>query len=225
MRAPLVVLVLLLAVGLLAGCQNDGITTAAATTYQPAHADDPVPPPVGPTGLSARRYDRDCCEPRSACPPAPRTSPIGEVYAGVQAAALPAWGGGVEFGQVFSRTSLATWSFEGDAAWQDLDNVIRGSSSGEMAQVRGSVKASFFPCGRHHATARAGVGWFRTTGHTNCIGDAADYFAFHARVGYELDVTRQFTTGPELMAVFAAREKGFDILVVPQLRWHFIWKF
>ena len=128
MRTPVTVLAVLLGCLVLVGCQTDGITRAAESTFQPARVNEPVPAPVGPAGIEARPRDRErarrgACIPEEPCRPVnPRSHPIGEVYAGLAAVAFPAWGGSVEFGQVFSRTSLATWSIEGDATYQDLSN-------------------------------------------------------------------------------------------------------
>lgn len=222
MRVLLTTSVVLLACALLTGCTT-GMDYAAATTYQPAHPDDPVPPPVTSSGRSLPPYPT---RPISRRASAPRTSPIGEVYAGASVAALPAWGGSLHVGQVFARTDLAAWSLELEATLQDLDSEIGGTTEGgSWAQVRGGAKASFNPCGRGHPTARAGFGWFRSTGETDLVGDADDYIAFHVGLGYEFDITEHLTTGPEITALFAAAEKGFDVKVVPQVRWHVIWKF
>lgn len=226
MRSPPLALVLVLAAGLLGGCRTGRIVDAPPTGTPLVNAEVPSPTPDRPSEFvpCAADYSSGCY---TTCRPVgPRTSPIGEVYAGVQAVAFPAWGGAVEFGQVFTRSRLATWSFEGDVNWQNLSSEIGGTAdSGDFAQVRGGIKASLLPCGRGHPTVRAGIGWFRTTERTDWIGNAGDYFAFHAGIGYEFDVTRRFTTGPEITAILAAEEKGFDLKFAPQVRWHFIWKF
>lgn len=155
----------------------------------------------------------------------PRYAPRGEVYVGGIVLAGPGFGGGAEFGQVFARSPAVTWSFEGAAAWADLSATPFGGNEdqgGSWGQIRGGVKASFNPCGRGHPTARAGLLWFRATQDAEFIDGPGDYFGGYLGLGYEWDVTRWFTTGPEVTVLLAAQEKSVSIVAVPQIQWHFI---
>ncbi len=155
-----------------------------------------------------------------------RSYPRGEVYAGALASLNPAVGGGLEFGQVFRRSRLATWSFEGRFAVQGLGNELRGSSSQEtFSEVQGGLKASFRPLSRAHPVVRAGASWTRVGGPTHLFGHAGDFYGGYVGLGWEWDITDAFTTGPEVSALVATRQNTFELVAIPQLAWHFIVRF
>jgi hypothetical protein len=144
----------------------------------------------------------------------------GEVYGGGVIALSPSVGGGFEFGQVFARSRLATWSIEALAAFQDLSTDLWGEGEGSWGQARGGVKATFAPATRGHVTARAGIAWFRQTAATAFVDTPGDYLGGYAGLGYEFDVTRHLTTGPEISVLVGAREGTADFVATPQLLWH-----
>ena len=150
--------------------------------------------------------------------------PVGELYVGAFALVSPAFGGGGEFGQVFRRDGMATWSIEMSAAAQPLSNTLWSEGDGDWAQLRGGVKATFSPRRRGHVTGRLGLAWFRSTAPTTFFETPGDYYAAYLGVGYEYDLTRRFSTGPEIALLIASQEKDFDIQVAPQFLWHFIVK-
>ena len=213
------VLLLVLGVCLLGGCNANAGRAAAAGSYQPGLWADPRP--TSPHPAYQQRPIR--CDP---CAARPYRAPVGEVYGGGALLASPAVGGSLQLGQVFARSAAADWSFEVEGGVQALDAELYGQeSSGSWAQARGGVKASFNPLGRGHPTARAGIAWFRSTEPTELVDEAGDYVGVYAGVGYEWDVTPRFTTGPELTVLAASREGDWDPVAVPQARWHFLWNF
>ncbi len=212
---------------LLAGCQTDHATWAAASSSQPG-----VPQPGAPNVVAPAKgaQHHEVIRPRTcSCQPVGgRTWPRGEVYGGVSFLGGPAAGGAVEFGQVFARSNLANWSFEIEGAFEDLNTPLfgdDGTTGGTWAQAQGGVKASFLPLRRGHPTARAGFTWFRATEDTKFISGADDYFGFYVGAGYEWDVSPLITTGPEVSVVIAAPEKSGDFDVIPQFQWHVIFNF
>jgi hypothetical protein len=148
--------------------------------------------------------------------------PLGEFYVGASAISSPGLGAGLEIGQVFARSSQATWSFEVLAALQDPSDSLWFDSDGNYGQVRGGVKASFSPCTCGHWTARAGAAWLRSTATNEFLDQTGDHVGVYASVGYEWDVTPNFTTGPELLLFLVAKESDTDIQALPQLGWHFL---
>lgn len=151
--------------------------------------------------------------------------PYGEIYVGAAASLSPGVGGGVEFGQVFARSSLATWSLELMAGGQDTTQDLFFDQDGEYAQIRGGVKAAFQPCSCcGHFTARAGATWLRSTATNDFLTQTGDYVGVYVGAGYEWDIGNRFTTGPELALNAVAREGSSDIDFLPQLHWHFILK-
>ena len=151
-------------------------------------------------------------------------APLGELYVGAFGMLSPGLGGGIEGGQVFARSSLATWSFELLAGAQSPSDALAFEEDGKWSQIRGGVKASFQPCGCGHWTARGGVAWLRSTAANEFLDETGDYIGVYLGGGYEWDIGRRFATGPELSVMLMSQEQEFDVQVVPQLSWHFIVK-
>ena len=140
---------------------------------------------------------------------------------------LPTFGGGVGIGQVFSRTNLATWSFETTAVYMPLSDTLQGETDGDFGAFRAGVKATFQPRGCGHWVARAGATFLRNTGDTSVLAQQGDYVGIYAGIGYEWDITPHLSTGPEVLAYIVDQEglTDIDIEVVPQFLWHVILKF
>jgi hypothetical protein len=212
-------LLLALAAGAFGGCNANAGRAAAASSIQPGLWQQARPQSPHP----AYKQQPIRCDP---CAARPFSKPIGEVYGGGTVLASPAVGGSLEFGQVFARSAAADWSFEIEGGVQALDAELYGNTSnGTWAQAQGGVKASFNPLGRGHPTARAGIAWFRTTEPTEFVDEEGDYVGLYAGVGYEVDVSPRFTTGPEISVMAAAKEGGSDPVYVPQFSWHFLYNF
>ena len=151
-------------------------------------------------------------------------APYGELYVGAHLMASPGFGGGVEAGQVFARSSLATWSLEVLAGAQDPSDALLFEEDGRWGQIRGGVKASFQPCSCGHWTARAGAVWLRSTARNEFLDLTGDYVGAYLGGGYEWDIGKRFATGPELVLMGVARESSSDFEAVVQAHWHFIVK-
>jgi len=150
--------------------------------------------------------------------------PVGEFYVGGVGLMGPGLGGGFEAGQVFARTPKMTWAFEMQAAWQDPGQGLWFNSDGKWGQVRGGLKATFAPCCKGHLVFRGGASWLRSTARTTFLDTSFDHIGGYVGVGYEVDVTPRFTTGPELSVLFVSRENKPSLFLIPQLSWHAILK-
>lgn len=151
-------------------------------------------------------------------------APLGELYVGGHAIASPGLGGGLEAGQVFSRSSVATWSLEVLGSYQDASDALAFEEDGKWAQIRGGVKAAFQPCACGHWTARAGVVWLRSTARNEFLDRTGDHVGAYLGGGYEWDIGRRFATGPEVALLMVAREGSSSFEPVVQAHWHFILK-
>ncbi len=152
----------------------------------------------------------------------------GELYMDLAAMALPSIGGGFGFGQVFSREDGKTWSFEALAGLQSLDDgTLWADSDGEFGQFRGGVKVAFADRGMGHWVGRAGLAFLRNTGEIQGFSDTGDYFGGYVGIGYEFEINKWLTMGPEISLTVADKEglSDIDIEVLPQFLWHVIIKF
>lgn len=148
----------------------------------------------------------------------------GELYIDAVASVLPTFGGGLGFGQVFSRDKDVTWSFEMLANFQSLSDTMLGDSEGDFAQLRGGFKAALNGCGFGRWVGRAGGTFIRNTGDVSVLSRRGDYVGIYLGVGYEFDIGRTITTGPEVN-VSIIDEEGLgtvEIEVLPQFLWHVI---
>lgn len=147
-----------------------------------------------------------------------------ELYVGASATALPGLGGSLEFGQVFARDAVATWSFEVQATKQTLDGVFGGTDPGaDYAQLRAGAKASLLPECRGHVVGRLGFCTFKPRGTTDFIDLATTYYGLYVGVGYEWELSERWSTGPEASLLVGFVEGGdTDVRAVPQVGWHLI---
>lgn len=148
--------------------------------------------------------------------------PPGEIYASTSAVALPGAGAVLGVGQVFARTSLATWSVEGSAGLQHAREGAYFHESGRWGQVRIGAKAAFDPGARGHWAVRAGVMWLRTTAANDFTRLVGDHVGVYLGGGYEYELTARLSVGPETTLAVLSNEKPWNLQVLPQLRWHFV---
>ncbi len=149
-----------------------------------------------------------------------------DLYVGLVGSVLPGIGGGMTFGQVFARNRRAVWSFELSAQKQSIDDIfgapndsLNDSADAAYSQVRAGAKASFSPDCRRHLTARFGFAAFKATGTNDFIDKATTYYGGYVGVGYEWDLNRHWSTGPEATVLFGSEGHGAEQFV-PQFSWH-----
>jgi hypothetical protein len=142
---------------------------------------------------------------------------------------LPNIGVAASAGQAFHRSRASSWIFETNGVFQFLDDsdVADAGNSGaeDWYQLGGGVKVLFTPDERRHASLRAGVVWLRALGDVNLIDDPGDYFGFYVGGGFETELGRHLSTGPDLILMTVFPEGGGNPELVPQLAWRLIWRF
>ena len=140
-------------------------------------------------------------------------------YVDVGVSALPGIGGSATLGQLFSdRKERFDFAFEMTSALQKVDE-------GKFFQVQAGVKQTASPGHDSHLVLRYGLTWFRATGNPDFISLPGDYLGGYFGVGYEWDLGKNITVGPEARVVVASREGTFEVEVIPQLGIHFIFNF
>jgi len=199
---------------------------AAASSAETPGVDIDAP---APPGADARRLTRTDGSP-VCCPTYPCGNPCGG-YGGISVNGLPGLGAGAEFGVNFKNTRKVMWSWEMGIQYQDLTAAISGESlSGKYFQLRAGVRARFKPCCKGHPTLRAGVSWFNVTGDpigidTAQIDSIGDYLGGYLGLGYEWDIGRRWSTGPEAAITVGTNVNNGDIAIVPTVFWHFNYRF
>jgi hypothetical protein len=156
----------------------------------------------------------------------PSEPETGEVYGDLHFSVSPSIGGGLGLGQVFARGETLTWSAELLATFQPLsDGLLAGEGDGDFGQLRGSIKVVTAPDAKRHWTVRAGAVWMRNTAAVSLLPKPADHVGAFVGVGYEWDLGKHWTTGPELALMVVTPEDAIDVHVVPQFNWHLIYRF
>jgi len=176
--------------------------------------------------LSARQVPLALLLALAACavPPGLRD----EAYVGGSASVLPNFGGSLEAGQVFRRTSTLTQAFEIQVTWQPIDDEDLADdgnpSAGDWLQFQGGLKTLWDAGDDRSWTLRYGGVWFRALGEPNIVNERGDYLGIFGGFGFETRLSEHWSMGPELSLMLATREKsGLELDLVPQLDWHLIW--
>lgn len=153
-----------------------------------------------------------------------------DLYLGGSLSAVPNIGLSLSVGQVFDRDEKRAWSFELEMAhqpWDDEDFASDGNpAAGDITQFQLGVKRSSDPFGHRHWTQRYGFGWFRARGIPNVVDEPGDYAGLYAGFGFETQLSKSVSMGPELSLMPVNMEGGgSDLYWVPQFSWHIIWGF
>lgn len=148
---------------------------------------------------------------------------------GASFSALPSIGVALGATQVFDANQERVWAIELEAThqpWDDEDLSDDGNPhAGDWTQIQLGVKRLSNPGGRRHWTQRYGLAWFRARGEPNIVHEEGDYEALYAGFGFETEIGRRVSIGPELSLMAAHREQGSGLVLVPQFNWHLIWRF
>jgi hypothetical protein len=153
-----------------------------------------------------------------------------DLYMGGSLSAVPNIGLALTAGQVFERDEKRVWSFELEMThqpWDDEDFASDGNpAAGDITQFHMGVKRSSDPLGHRHWTQRYGFAWFRARGMPNIVQEPGDYAGFYAGFGFETQLTKSISMGPELLLMPATMEAGASgVFWVPQFNWHITWAF
>ncbi|MFI5402524.1 MAG: hypothetical protein ACHQ1G_06270 [Planctomycetota bacterium] len=148
-------------------------------------------------------------------------------YAGGSFAAIPGVGLAVEGGKVLARPEQFDWSGEAQFVWQFLDDKDLADDNradhGEMLAARAGFKHSTNPGHKRHLTLRYGFEFYRATGDPGIVEQAGDYYGGYVGFGFETELSRHWTMGPELSVAFLEGEGSFE--VVPGFFWHLAYDF
>jgi hypothetical protein len=161
--------------------------------------------------------------------PACRTRVAGyprDWYAGGSFSAIPGVGLALEGGKVLARPEKHDWAAEAQLVrhfWDDSDLADDElGDEGRMTAVRAGFKHSTSPGHRRHVTFRYGFEFYRATGDPGIVDEPGDYYGAYFGVGFETELSRRWTMGPELSVAFL---DGPQFEVVPTFFWHLAYDF
>jgi hypothetical protein len=151
-------------------------------------------------------------------------------YAGVSFSAIPGVGLAAHGGKVLARPDTFDWSGEAMIIRhflddRDLADDGHAASSGRMTAVRAGFKHSTNPGRKVHATYRYGFMFYRASGIPGIVEAPGDYFGAYGGVGFETELSRRWTMGPEFSVAFLEGEGSLGFEVVPSFYWHLIHNF
>lgn len=101
----------------------------------------------------------------------------------------------------------------------------RRDAAGDWTQLQVGVKYELPLDQRRDWTVRTGLVWFEARGEPNIVNDAGDYYGAYLGVGFETAFSEHFSAGPQLAGLFTFEEGGSGFDLVPQLTWHFLWRY
>jgi len=152
-----------------------------------------------------------------------------DAYAGGAFSAVPGVGASLGGGKVLWRTETADIAVEGHLVRHPLDDKDIAddgfADSGRMTAIRLGAKHTLSPGHKRHAVFRYGAQLYRATGTPGIIDFPGDYFGFFVSAGFETDLSRNWTMGPEISVAVMEGEGSLETEVVPTLFWHFIFNF
>jgi len=145
-----------------------------------------------------------------------------DVYAGGAFTAIPGIGLAAGGGKVIRQTDKYDWAVEGQFVrhfLDDTDLADDGTEPGRMSAARVGLKQVASPGSKQHATFRYGFQFYRATGNPGIVDQAGDYYGAYASIGFETDLSRDWSLGPEISVAVLGGE-AFEI--VPTFFWNLI---
>lgn len=150
-------------------------------------------------------------------------------YAGGAFSAIPGVGFAGGGGKVFAQREKHDWAAEAQVVhhpFDDKDLADDGfATHGRMTAVRAGFKHRFSPGHKRGATARYGVQFYRATGTPGIVDRPGDYFGAYAGIGFETELSRRWSMGPEFSIAILEGEGAIGVEVVPTFFWHLIYNF
>jgi len=145
-------------------------------------------------------------------------------YAGGAFSAIPGVGLAVGGGKVFHRAEMHDWSAEAQVVRHFLDDKDLADDGnadhGRLTAVRAGFKHTFSPGHKRHLTLRYGFQFYRASGFPGIVDDPGDYLGAYAGVGFETDLDRHWTMGPELSLALLEGQGSLPTEFVPTFFWH-----
>ncbi|UCE87477.1 MAG: hypothetical protein JSU66_07125 [Deltaproteobacteria bacterium] len=149
-----------------------------------------------------------------------------DYYAGMSFTAIPGVGLAAEGGKVVRRTDRYDLALEGQIVrhfWDDTDFADDDlGDPGRMTAVRFGARQALSPGSKRHATFRYGFQFYRATGQPGIVDDPGDYYGFYASAGFETELSRHWSMGPEISVAVLEGEGSLPTEVVPTFFWRFV---
>jgi hypothetical protein len=150
-------------------------------------------------------------------------------YAGGSFTAVPGVGLALEGGKVVARPDTFDLAVEAQIVRHFLDDKDFADDGeadhGRMTAVRLGLKHSTSPGAKRHATFRYGAQFYRATGVPGIVDRPGDYVGAYAGIGFETELSRNWTMGPEISVAVLRGEGDIGVEVVPTFFWHFVFDF
>lgn len=150
-------------------------------------------------------------------------------HVGGSFSAIPGVGLALEGGKVFARKDKFDWAAEAQVFRHFLDDKDFADDGfadhGRVTAVRAGLKHSTNPGHKRHVTWRYGFQFYRATGEPGIIERAGDYYGGYMGIGFETDLSRRWTMGPEISVAFMQGEGDRQFEVVPTFFWHLFFNF
>lgn len=150
-------------------------------------------------------------------------------YAGGAFTAIPGVGLAAGGGKVLREARTYDLSGEAQLIRHFLDDKDladdENAAHGRLTAVRAGLKHTFSPGHKRHLTLRYGFQFYRATGVPGIVEDPGDYLGAYAGIGFETDLDRHWTMGPEISFAFLEGEGSLPFEFVPTFFWHLIRNF
>ncbi len=152
-----------------------------------------------------------------------------DTYFGGAFSAVPGLGASIGGGKVLWHLDRADIALEAHLVRHPLDDTDfiddNLGAPGRMTAVRIGAKHMMSPGRKRHPVFRWGAQFYRATGTPGIIDLPGDYFGFFVSAGFETELSRNWTVGPEISVAVMEGEGALETEVVPTLFWHFIFNF
>ncbi|MHC4973347.1 MAG: hypothetical protein ACYTG3_13550 [Planctomycetota bacterium] len=150
-------------------------------------------------------------------------------YGGVSFSAIPGVGLAAHGGKVLAQPDTYDWSGEAMIIRHFLDDTDFADdgfgASGRMTAVRAGFKHGTNPGHKIRATYRYGFMYYRATGVPGIVDFPGNYWGAYGGVGFETELSRRWTMGPEFSLAFLEGEGNLGFEIVPTFYWHLIYNF
>ena len=150
-------------------------------------------------------------------------------YAGGAFTAIPGVGLAAGGGKVIHGTERSDWSAEAQLIRHFLDDKDiaddERADHGRLTAIRAGLKHTFSPGHKRHLVVRYGFQFNRATGVPGIVDLPGDYLGGYLGVGFETDLNRHWTMGPELSFALLEGEGALPLEFVPTFFWHLIRNF
>jgi hypothetical protein len=149
-----------------------------------------------------------------------------DLYAGGAFSAIPGVGFAAEGGKLLRQTEKTDLFLEGMIVrhfWDDTDFADDNlGAPGRMTAARLGVKQTLSPGSKRHATVRYGFQFYRATGAPGIIDDPGDYYGIYGGIGFETELSRRWSMGPEFSVAIMEGSGSLNTVIVPTLFWHLL---